>query len=129
MSENKNILIGEQYYAQVSESVQSIFELTTRIDERVQTLREKQEHLEGKINDYGIAANTIATKVGILELKLATLESGMKDLGDLKSSLQKITSESERSGERWKKMTGFAYQIISAVVIAYLLFKLHLSGH
>jgi hypothetical protein len=41
---------GENYYIQVSDSIKSIYELTTRVDERQQLLMNKVDGLEKKID-------------------------------------------------------------------------------
>ena len=55
------------YYSQVQESIQSIFELTTRVDERVQLMMKKQEDLEDKIDAQLKEINALAIRVTILE--------------------------------------------------------------
>jgi outer membrane murein-binding lipoprotein Lpp len=110
-----------------------VFELSTRIDERVQLMMKKQEELERKIDVPVQLANSINNRVGILESKsTAHLESQVEQLSNtvrtLESKVQDLQGSTGRAGERWKQMIGFAVQLLWVVVAAYVLYKLHLQA-
>jgi predicted nuclease with TOPRIM domain len=126
-------VLGEQYYNQVSESIRNVFELTTRIDERVQLMMKKQEELERKIDNAGTLSNAVNTRVSLLESKNNNhIESQLDQLNttvnDLRSKVQELEGDTSRSGERWKQIMAFAVQLVWVIVAAYVLYKLHLQS-
>lgn len=60
--------VTEQFFGQVSESVQLVFDLTSRIDERVKMLIERQKEIDDQL-DKLLAMQNMALQ------RLATLES------------------------------------------------------
>ena len=67
--------LNKQYYENVVDSVHSIYELTARIDERVQLMNKKQEELEKKIEQFSL----VFQKIALLEQK-STNEERLKGL-------------------------------------------------
>jgi chromosome segregation ATPase len=140
MSEQPRRVLGEQYYNQVSESIRNVFELTTRIDERVQLMMKKQEELERKIDVPVTLANAINNRVSVLESKTTThLETAIRSLEgqlsdaenfirSLESKVQNLEGDTSRSGERWKQLSGAVIQLVWVVVAAYVLYKLNLQS-
>jgi polyhydroxyalkanoate synthesis regulator phasin len=122
-----------EYSAQVSESIRSVFELTTRIDERVQIMMKKQEELERKIDAPMALSQAIATRVAILESKTTVaLEAEVKATSEevrvLASKVQDLEGTHGRTKEGWKQAIGFVVQLLWVVVAAYVLYKLKLQG-
>jgi len=121
------------YYAQVQESIQSIFELTTRVDERVQLMMKKQDNLEDKIDSQMKETNALATRVTILESRNGVqLQADLDKVKDLMhqmelkiSHLDKFSATTEN---RWKTIGGFTLQIVWVILAAYLLFKLGIQA-
>ena len=134
MSEVENKGAGEHYYTQVANSIKDVFQLTTRIDERVQSLIKKQDELERKMENTNSNGNSIASRVSVLESKSnvqglsSDIEELKKTLHEMDKEMEHLKSETKRSGERYSKVVAFSLQIASACLIAYLLYKFHLKS-
>jgi hypothetical protein len=120
----------DQFFAQVSESIKDLHDLTTRVDERVKHLIEKQSDMEQKMN-----------RIDGLSERMAVLESKSGAVGHMASSIANIeqtnmmddkrltaleTSNVTLQG-RWSKISSFTLQLIWAVVACYVIYKLGLS--
>ena len=129
---------------QVNNSIKSIIELTTRIDERVQLMMKKQESFEAKIDGNKQHLNELKTEVKLLDSKSgkslqeevsnlseegATLS---QDFGRIKSKIERITEESNKKENNWQAVVkgalSFIVQIIWVVVASYLLYKLGIQS-
>lgn len=129
---------------QVNNSIKSIIELTTRIDERVQLMMKKQESFEAKIDGNIQHLNELKTEVKLLDSKsgkslqeevsnlseeVATLS---QDFGRIKSKIERITEESNKKENNWQAVVkgalSFIVQIIWVVVASYLLYKLGIQS-
>lgn len=118
----------DQYYQQVSDATQAIWELTTRIDERVKALREKHEILEREIDVPVAEMQKISTRVMLIEEKLKDWEIIKRNVSDMSVIIRDIQKDSGKRQDHLKKALQFGLQILSGVLVAYLLYKLHL-GH
>lgn len=129
------------YYGQVHESIKGVFEMTARIDERVQLMMKKQDDLDNKINSQMILYNQLSARVSVLEsdssMEILKSEVGrVQDcaneiktkLHDVEMKLQNVEGNSGRQEDRWKVFFGFGVQIIWVVLAAYLLYKLGLQA-
>ena len=65
--------ISEQFFTQVSESIKSVFNLTSRIDERVKMIHEKQQEMDKKFSRLIESQGTLNSRVSVLE---STSETG-----------------------------------------------------
>lgn len=148
----EELSITEQFYNQVSESIKSVFDLTSRIDERVKILMEKQNELDEKFEKVLDQHNNLIARVSLLESKdyagmkrqvddmerrVAILETkggsdGLKkDVEQLEQKVQTLEIKQEglnifKSGaeSKFKTATDMVFKVIVAVVAAYLLWKL-----
>ena len=77
----EDLSITEQFYNQVSESIKSVFDLTSRIDERVKMLIEKQNELDDKFEKIMHQNSNLSTRLSVLE---------SKDFGSIKSDIEDI---------------------------------------
>lgn len=59
--------LNEQYYMQVSESIKNMFELTTRIDERVRAITKNQEEFKVKFNNLDSELTQIKSRMDIID--------------------------------------------------------------
>lgn len=127
--------ISVQILNKTSENIQKLFELSTRIDERVKSIHEKQEHLEDRID-------AVMSQHVIIMQKIAVLESGKqeqtecvnkilthdKDISELDKRLNKIENTQANHADRWNKIASFFIQLIWVILAAYMLTKLNLQA-
>ena len=126
-----------QYYSQVQDSIKSVFELTTRVDERVQLMMKKQDDVERKIDGISTEMKELNTRVTVLEsnngkalaANVATEVDRLKDIiGDMKLKMQTLESRTDSSEGKWKTVLYFGLQILWVVVAAYLLYRLGIQA-
>ena len=119
---------NNDYYNELSKSIKSIFDLTTRIDERVKSLIKKEELLQPKCEQRSKEITDTINKV-------TTLESAQKelhiDIDILKTEthkmellLQAVKIQTAGHENKWKTIMSFSVQLIWAVLACYLLMKL-----
>ena len=127
MPENK----GENYYIQVSDSIKSIYELTTRVDERQQLMMAKVEQLEKKIDSMMAEYRDLEGRIRVIESK----DGGTADIGAIKDMLhghavrlQALEISSKGQEGRWQNIVGFVVQLIWVLLAAYLLYKLGIQA-
>ncbi len=127
MPENK----GENYYIQVSDSIKSIYELTTRVDERQQLMMAKVEQLEKKIDSMIAESHDLEGRLRVIESK----DGGTADIGSIKDMLhhhdvrlQALEISSKGHEGRWGYIVSFVVQLIWVLLAAYLLYKLGIQA-
>lgn len=122
---------------QVNNSIKSIVELTTRIDERVQLMMKKQEFLENKIEDHIDDANELKTDFKLLDSKSGkTLQEEVVRISDdiysIDNRLKALEKDSENKNNNIKEVSktvlNFIVQIIWVIVASYLLYKLNIQS-
>ena len=122
---------------QVNNSIKSIVELTTRIDERVQLMMKKQEFLENKIEDHIDYLNELKTDFKLLDSKSGkTLQEEVVRISDdiysIDNRLKALEKDSENKNNNIKKVSktvlNFIVQIIWVIVASYLLYKLNIQS-
>lgn len=92
-----------QFIDQCAEAVKALNTLTVRLDERVSTLLACQAENSRKIDAH-------------------TEQLHKNDL-----RLTKVEDQTEKTAKQWHSIVALGLQVISAVVIAFLLWKLHLK--
>lgn len=122
---------------QVNNSIKSIVELITRIDERVQLMMKKQEFLENKIEDHIDYLNELKTDFKLLDSKSGkTLQEEVVRISDdiysIDNRLKALEKDSENKNNNIKKVSktvlNFIVQIIWVIVASYLLYKLNIQS-
>lgn len=118
---------------QVNNSIKSIIELTTRIDERVQAIMKKQDLLESKSNNQSDTLHTLNTDLLLLEsISGKVLQEEVKkisnDIINIKSRLKNLENETNVQENKWKTVVDFILKIIWILIVAYLLIKLGLQA-
>lgn len=122
---------------QVNNSIKSIVELTTRIDERVQLMMKKQEFLESKIEQHISSLNELNTDFKLLDSKSGKIlqEEVVKladNVSDIETRLKALEKDSENSNDNWKEIAktvfNFIVQIIWVIVASYILYKLNIQA-
>lgn len=126
--------ISVQVLSQTSENIQKLFDLSTRIDERVKSVQAKQEDLDKRIEEVIQRQIEVAQKVAILEHERvnSSLQRKLEDCEDQVTELDKrmarVESDAGRSSERWKGIASFVVQLIWVILAAYLLTKMNLQA-
>lgn len=137
MTEDPRKTASDPYRLQVSEvsdSIQSVFELSTRIDERVLAMMKKQEELERKMDVQLLSLQAVSQRVAILEAKAGddTLTNQMmevrKTTHDMEMKIQLLEGDTNRNTARWSNIFSFVVQIVWCVFAAYVLYKLGLQA-
>lgn len=120
----------DQFIAQVSESIKDLHDLTTRVDERVKHLIERQSDMEQKMNRI----DEISERVAVLEAKAGAVDSMGSNIASIKQTnamddkrLTALETSNVTLQGRWSKITNFVLQLIWAVVACYVIYKLGLS--
>lgn len=131
--------ISVQILSQTSENIQKLFDLSTRIDERVKAIRDKQDDLDERLSDISKVHHEVMQKIAVLESKdggvgavSAKLEENHKevkrDLIEIDKRLALVEGKTNTSQDRWNKIFTFAIQIIWVILAAYLLMKLGIQA-
>lgn len=151
----EDLSITEHFYNQVSESIKSVFELTSRIDERVKVLTEKQNELDQKLakaieNQANLHARVamvesrdfvglnktvelLDKRISILESKLLNDKTG-NNIEEMEAKIHQLEIKNEglhlfKSGteEKVKMIVDIAFKIGVGLLSAYLLWKFGLK--
>lgn len=123
---------SRDYYLQVQESIKSIYDLTTRIDERVLALMRKQEELERKLDEQLKSDHSLDTRVAHLERvkdeRIPQLDTVKNNLHKLEIDMQAVKITQGGQEGRWKSIVSFVVQIAWVILAAWLLVKLGLQA-
>lgn len=127
--------ISAQILTQASENIQKLFDLSTRIDERVRGISIKQEQLEKSIDDINQKHNELNRKIAIAETLIVSSKEILcefktlnDEITDLDKRLSKLEREQGAFDERWKSIATFILQLAWAILAAYLLTKFNLQS-
>lgn len=136
--------ITAQILSQTAESIQKLYDLSTRIDERVKAIQEDQKGLEQSLSVVQHAHTEIMKKVAVLEAKdtltasdiNSALESKFhvvqnelkKELTELEKRVIAVEAASGQNKDRWNRIFTFIIQIIWVLLAAWLLMKLGLQA-
>lgn len=122
------------FFTQVSVSIKDLHDLTTRVDERVKHLVEKQVNIENKLNKLDENQTKLSERIAVLESKTNCVDSVAESIDDLEqvnSANDKRLTALETSHQtlqgRWQKISSFVLQLVWAVVACYVIYKLGLS--
>ena len=120
----------EDISAQIFENIQKLFDLSTRIDERIKSIQIQQEHLYNRID------NTVKNYIEVVQ-KIAVLESNDNEsqidlyhnqIIEIDKRLLLLEEQSGTHNERWKGVATFVIQLVWVILAAYLLTKLNLQS-
>ena len=118
----------DNYYREVSESIKSVFDLTSRIDERVKLLMKKQDELDRKLEDYLKITSEIDGRIRVLESNKEALSYLGNTVHTLELDLQQVQIKTTGHENKWKTIISFAMQIAWVILAAYLLLKLGIQA-
>lgn len=129
--------ISMQILSQASENIQKLFDLSTRIDERVKLIQEKQNELDNKINEVISDHNILMQKFAVLESQnltpvIISLENKIneqsKESNLIDRRLIDVEHATTTNQDRWSKFSSFVIQLIWIVIAAWVLLKLNLNN-
>lgn len=120
----------DQFFAQVSESIKDLHDLTTRVDERVKHLIEKQSDMEEKMSRI----DGLSERMAVLESKTEAVQHMSSSIANIEQTnlmddkrLTALETSTQTMQGRWQKITSFILQLVWAVVACYVIYKLGLS--
>lgn len=119
--------ISVQILSQASENIQKLFELSTRIDERVKSIQEKQQTLEDRIEKVITSHQMSVQKIAVLEAREGRSVEYDRELSVLDKRLVTVESISGQQQDRWNKILTFVIQLVWVILAAWLLLKLNLQ--
>lgn len=129
--------ITAQMLSQTAESLQKLYDLSTRIDERVKSIQADQKELESAIDSIKASHAQIMQKVAVLESKdVGTLairldqcqDQVKRELNELEKRLITVEAASGQNKDRWNRIFTFVIQIIWVLLAAWLLMKLGIQA-
>ena len=120
----------DQFFAQVSESIKDLHDLTTRVDERVKHLIEKQSDMEQKMNRI----DGLSERMAVMESKAGAIDTMATDISNIEQNVQfdekrlsTLESSNQSLQSRWQQIGSFVVQLAWAVIACYIIYKLGLS--
>jgi len=120
----------DHFFSQVSESIKDLHDLTTRVDERVKHLIERQAEMDMKLNRI----DGISERVAVLESKAGAIDGVARAIGNIEQTnlmddkrITALETSHATLHGRWQKIGNFILQLTWAVVACYIIFKLGLS--
>lgn len=123
----------EIYDRQVADSIRSLFELTSRIDERVKLLSEVVGKTDSKFDAIMKNQQELLQRVTALESKNGT--ETKKDVSQLSEKMQRIELKMQNietlakgSQNRWEKIIDYSMKILLAVAATFIVYKLGISN-
>lgn len=119
---------GQDYYIQVSESIRSVYELTTRVDERVKLMMQKVEQLEGKLDAQLSEVRDLEGRVKVIEANPANMTKISEEMHDMDVRIRALEMRSGQNDNRWKTILSFVVQLIWVLLAGYLFMKFGFSA-
>ncbi len=116
-------------FAQVTDAMSAIQETTTRVDERVRTLLERQTKSDANIYEIRDTINSLVNRVTILESRDATeiktiVERSREKIVEMEKQIAVIALKESNHDAKWKVILDFIGKVAWVSVAAYLLYKL-----
>jgi predicted HAD superfamily phosphohydrolase len=121
------------YDKQISDSIRSLFELTSRIDERVKLLTETYSKTDVKFDMIVKSQQELLQRVTALESKNGSeLKKTVYDLEErlreIEIHIQSIEYIAKGSQNKWDKAIEYGMKILVAIAATVLIYKLGMSG-
>ena len=124
---------------EVMQSIKAIFDLTSRIDERIKFLTQKLNDLEKEVDDTSRLQSISESKSHIESHKLQGIEA---TIPEIEENIQKLSEELEKleyrihseesynkmTQNRWKIAFDFTYKTIWVMFVCWLLYKSNLQS-
>lgn len=122
--------ITSQVLEQTSKNIQKLFDLSTRIDERVKTIQERQEALDERIEKVVQKNSELMQKIAVLESKQGEfgLDEFKKEIVVIDKRLASVEDASDQTQARWNRLLTFIIQLVWVILAAWMLLKLNLQA-
>lgn len=124
----------QDHYKEVNDSLKLVFDLTSRIDERMKILVSNYEEAKVKIDKLADQQNAFLHKIVILETskeavldlkkELVVIENKVEDFSE---RLMYVEKEIQSHASKWATFFDFIFKIAIIVVGALILWKLGLK--
>jgi len=121
--------LSVQILSQTSDNIQKLFDLSTRIDERVKSIQVKQGDLDDRMNSIVQSHNELMQTVAVLKssTQADSIEDCRKQIIELDKRLATLEHTSKGFESRWGHIFKFVINTVWLIVGAYLLYKLGLQ--
>jgi hypothetical protein len=118
--------VSPEFYSQVSESIKLVFDLTSRIDERVKVLVEQHQEANSKIERLMDRQENLLSRISVLESsdQRTDVDAVQKDIHGIQVRLSTLEIHNQGHQNRWDKTVDFIFKIAVALVSAFALWKL-----
>jgi len=118
----------DRYDAEVAVSIRSLFELTSRIDERVKLLFETSSKTDDKFNQIMKCQNEIMQRVTALESKNGTeIKKSVEELNNrirtIETQVQSIDFITKGHQTRWDKIMDNGMKLLVAIAAAFIIWR------
>jgi hypothetical protein len=117
---------------QASENIQKLFELSTRIDERVKSIQVKQVEQDARLEALNKLYNEAVQRIVVLESRnnstvVTDVASHSNKLNDIDKRLTALEHTSKGNESRWTTIWGLLIQLCWVIVVGFVLYKLGLN--
>lgn len=124
--------ISVQILAQTSENIQKLFDLITRVDERVKSIQDKQHEFDSRMEDIIKIQNQLMQKVAVLESRdhssvAIKLHECEKQLVNIDKRLGAVETASGANSSRWNHVFDFVIKLIWIILAGWVLTKLEIQ--
>lgn len=131
--------IAVKILTQTSENIQKLFDLSTRIDERVKAISSKQHDIEQRSNDLSESNSDMLQAIAVLESQgnsefpthrcpyKNVIDATCNALASVDKRLAVVELVSSGQQNTFKRITDFVIQLVWIVLAAWILYKLNLS--
>lgn len=134
--------MNEQLYRQVSDSIKLVFDLTSRMDERVKMLVGQHNKVNQKIEKLMERQENHLTRVSVLEaakednnLKedVQEMEKNIKEIAkkqhELITKISALEINNTSHDNKWKLLGDFIFKLCMTVIAAIIAWRLGISQH
>ena len=130
----------DSYDAQVAESIKSLFELTSRIDERVKTLSDNALRQEDKLEQIANSQQKLLERVVALESKNGeATKKAVEEVKKLTDDLERRTRGmeiqmkaveiiSKGNTNKWDRIADVVWKFVIIIAASFLIWKLGMGG-
>jgi chromosome segregation ATPase len=127
--------ISVKILTQTNDNIQQLFNLSSRIDEKVKAIKEQQDTLEEKLSEVMRDYTEMTKKVAVLESHSGEGVSGLVDkienqekaIVELDKRMIGVEALTNSSQNRWKGIVGFMVQLVWIIIAAYAITTLGLT--
>lgn len=120
--DQKDKMLSNEFYKQLTNSIQNLNELAARLDERVKNIGINQIELETKLDKLSLQFSQYSERLALLEKEdINKLDMLISDSEKRIIKLETIASQYEG---KWQKISGFVVQLVYAIITCYILYKM-----